>query len=122
MPTINLNHCHGKFIWTNESICLYRETLENKVVRVKIKTFNDANFMDCDSITESFSSILVDAAKQSVKFVKKMPGKRKRKLIKKPWSSNSCHDLHNTVKNYETLVNKSPYNGLYRKLFLYFQI
>ena len=31
--------------------------------------------------------------------------------------SESCRDLHRSVKNYEKLVNKFPYNHLYRKKF-----
>ena len=53
--------------------------------------------------------------------VKKMPGKKKRKFYKKPWYSNSCHDLRNTVKNYEKLLNKFPDNGFYRKSFYTFK-
>lgn len=35
----------------------------------------------------------------------------------KPWFSQSCSDLRNTVKNYEKLVNKYPFNGEYREMF-----
>ena len=40
-----------------------------------------------------------------------------RRSTRKPWFSQSCTDLRNTVKSYEKLVNKYPQNGQYRKLY-----
>ena len=78
-----------------------------------------------DKLTETtvknLNSILCDTALKSTKFVKKRMGKRSSKQNKKPWFSDSCHDLYITVKKYCSLVNKFPENGSYRKAFYSFR-
>ena len=75
------------------------------------------DFRDSNLITDSFNSVLQDCAKQSAKFINKVPTQKIRKSNTKPWLTQSCTDLRNTVKIYEKLVNKNPHNGQYRKLF-----
>ena len=37
-----------------------------------------------------------------------------KRQIKKSWFSSSCRELRSSVKNYEKLINKCPYNADYR--------
>ena len=67
------------------------------------------DFRDSNLITDSFNSVLQDCVKQSAKFINKVPTQKIRKSNTKPWLTQSCTDLRNTVKN--------PHNGQYRKLF-----
>ena len=76
---------------------------------------------DCETVVNSLNSILCDTALKSTKFVKKGMGKRSNKQNKKPWFSDSCHDLYITVKKYCSLVNKFPENGCNRKAFYSFR-
>ena len=79
------------------------------------------DFDDSDSMVNSFNSILLDNANISAKFIKNKPNiKVKIKSKRKPRFSESCIELHNSVKNYETLVNKFPKNAQYRKSFYSF--
>jgi hypothetical protein len=59
------------------------------------------DFDDSDSMVNSFNSILLDNANKSAKFIKKKTNiKYKIKSKRKPWFSESCFELHNSVKNY----------------------
>ena len=74
------------------------------------------DFDDSDSMVNSFNSILLDNANKSA--IQKKPNiKVKIKSKRKPWFSESCIELHNSVKNYEKMVNKFPQNAQYRKSF-----
>jgi hypothetical protein len=77
--------------------------------------------IDCETAVKNLNSILCDTALKSTKFVKKRMGKRSSKQNKKPWFSDSCHDLYITVKKYCSLVNKFPENDCYRKFFYSFR-
>ncbi|CAC5402488.1 unnamed protein product [Mytilus coruscus] len=70
-----------------------------------------------------FNSILLETANMSTKFIKRGKPKRDKsnKSRKKPWFSESCEELRISVKNYEKLVNKFPFNAEYRKSFYTFR-
>lgn len=51
---------------------------------------------------------MYDNARKSAKLVKRLPLSKKKRVSLKPWFSDSCKDLYNTVKSYERLVNKFP--------------
>ena len=108
----------GKFIWINDALSPFNENMQSNTVKNKFTEFMNTSFEDCEAITNSFNSILIDCAKQSAKFVKKYPRKKnKSKVIKKPWFSQSCSELKNSVTSYLKLVNKSPESGHYRKMY-----
>jgi hypothetical protein len=77
--------------------------------------------IDCETAVKNLNSILCDTALKSTKFVKKRMRKRSSKQNKKPWFSDSCHDLYITIKKYCSLVNKLPENGCYSKSFYSFR-
>jgi len=66
---------------------------------------------------------LYENALQSAKLVQKvsMLRTKKKESNRNPWFTESCRDLHNTVKNYEKLVNKYPQNTEYRHKFYSFR-
>ena len=55
--------------------------------------------------------MLPDLQLNMLKNISNTKGRRKKH---KPWFSQSCKDLRNTLKKYETLVRKNPANGSYR--------
>ncbi|CAG2256217.1 unnamed protein product [Mytilus edulis] len=70
-----------------------------------------------------FNYILIETANMFTKFTKRGKPKRNKynKTQKKPWFSESCEDLRISIKNYEKLVNKFPFNAEYRKSFYTFR-
>ena len=46
---------------------------------------------------------------------------KRKNNTRKPWFSESCRDLHNTVKSYEKFFNKCPTNETYRSAFYKFR-
>jgi hypothetical protein len=107
----------GKFLWTDDAITLHTENIQSQIFKNRIIDFMITDFRDSNLITGSFNSVLQDCTKQSAKFINKVPTQKIRKSIRKPWFTQSCTDLRNTVKSYEKLVNKNPHNGQFRKLF-----
>ena len=51
----------------------------------------------------------------STTFIKGSVKRKHKKYKKKPWFSESCEDLRNTVRHYASLMNKFPFNGSFRK-------
>ena len=111
----------GKFIWDNKAIDCYTTNIQNSHVKQRLEEFVNDKQIDCNSAVEKFNAILCDTALLSTKFVQKKIMNRPIKKNKKPWFSDSCHDLHTTVKKYCLLVNKFPDNGSYRKSFYSFK-
>jgi hypothetical protein len=107
----NLDPMPGKLIWDEETISRYNTN--NQIIQVKQKLEETA--------VKILNSILCDTALKSTKFVKKRMGKRSSKQNKKPWFSDSCHDLYITVQKSCSLVNKFPENGSHRKAFYSFR-
>ena len=112
-----LNPLPGKFLWTEEAVQTFSQNINSQHFGQRLANFMQTNFTHTEAITDSISSILVDCAKKSAKFFKKSPNIKSRKFKKKPWFSNSCHDLKTSLRNYEKLVNKFPNNNEYRKSF-----
>ena len=104
----------GKFLLTDDAITLYTENIQSQIFENKIIDFITTDFRDSNLIIDSFNSVLQDCAKQSAKFISKVPTQKIRKSNRKLWFTQSGTDLRHTVKSYEKLVNK---NGQYRKLF-----
>ncbi|CAG2201377.1 unnamed protein product [Mytilus edulis] len=108
---------HGKFIWSPGAIESYVKDITSKENKTKLALFTNNSFKSSDSAVQSLTSILYESAKKSAKLVNKMPHRKIIKSKRKPWFSDSCNDLRKTVKSYEKLVNKFPYNNTYRKSF-----
>ena len=94
----------GKFIWSDKAKSLYKKNIQSKEAARQLENFMKTDFNDSDIIVDSFNSILIDISKKSTKFVFKQTTKAKKRKIKKPWFTESCKELRNTVKNYEKLV------------------
>ena len=90
----------------------------SKATQTKLASFTNNSITSSDSAAQSFTSIVYESAIKSAKLINKMPNlKNQKKSKRKPWFSDSCNDLRNTVKRYEKLVNTFPYNNTYRKYF-----
>ena len=99
----------------------YTTNIQNSHVKQRLDEFVNDKQIDSNSAVEKFNAILCDTALLSTKFVQKKIMNRPIQKNKKPWFSDSCHDLHTTVKKYCLLVNKFPDNGSYRKSFYSFK-
>ena len=95
----NLDPLPGKLIWDEEAISRYNTNIQNIQVKQKLEDFLSDGQTDCETAVKNLNSIVCDTALKSTKFVKKRMGKRSGKQSKKPWFSDSCHDLYITVKN-----------------------
>ena len=49
--------------------------------------------------------------------MKNNPKTKQKKTCHRPWFTQSCRDLRYSVKMYEKLVNRFPFNGQYRQNF-----
>ena len=113
----------NKFIWNQEAVDLYVQNSNSIESKDKFKMFLQTNFTNSDEAVAEFNSILHNNALQSAKLVKKVPiiKLQKKNPKQKPWFSESCRELRNTVKNYEKLINKNPQNTEYRHKFYSFR-
>lgn len=105
----------GKFIWNEEAINNYTTNIQSQSVKQKLNDFLIKDYKDCDEAVNTFNTILYDTAKSSAKFIRRNQINNVNKKYKKPYYTDSCHDLKITVKKYCWLVNKHPENGAYRK-------
>ena len=110
----------GKFIWNEEAINNYTKNIQSPKVKQKINDFMISEQRDCETATTQLNTILYDTALSSAKFIKSR-SKINNKKPRKPWFSESCHDLRVTVVKYCWLVNKHPDNGTYRKAYYSFR-
>ena len=110
----------GKFIWNEESLNNYSTNIQSPAIKQKLQDFLANDHNDCEIVVNQFNTILFETAQLSAKFIKNKPFKKKgnlRRKPEKPWFSDSCRDLRQTVIKYCWLVNKYPENGTYRKAY-----
>lgn len=118
--TGKLDPLPGKFIWNVESIRNYSENIQSRAIKQKLNDFHLNDHNDSEKAVDQLNTILFESAKLSAKFIPTRSFKKKsnkKRNQNKPWFTNSCHDLRQTVKNYCCLVNKYPENGNYRKAY-----
>ena len=112
----------GKFIWSDDAIQKYSRSMNSPETYRRLQNFMSMDFNEADDIVKEFNSILVDASFKSTKFIRNQAKpNNKTKNKRKPWFSDSCTELRNTVKSYEMLVNKFPFNSSYRHAFYSFK-
>ncbi|CAG2234819.1 unnamed protein product [Mytilus edulis] len=112
----------GKFIWSDEAIELYKTNIQSKNIKDKFNNFIQKDFGEVNEMVGEFNSILIETANMSTKFIKR--GKPKRNKSNKTQKNHGFlnrKDLRISVKNYEKLVNKFPFNAEYRKSFYTFR-
>ena len=105
------------FLWNNDSLEKYTKNINSCEFITKFNEFVAKDFTDCNAAVDSFKTIIQDAASKSAKIIRKNLKQTKKYKKNKPWFTDSCRDLHTSVKNYAKLVNKHPYNGHYRASF-----
>jgi hypothetical protein len=100
-----------KFPCFVDALDKYVQNIISPESRSKIDVFLNTAFEESDKAVEEFNSILYENARKCAKLVKRLPLSKKKRVNRKPWFSDSCKDLYNTVKRYEKLVNKFPQNA-----------
>ena len=107
----------GKFLWNSSSIEAYTVKFQSQETQQKLQSFIAENFENSDTAANTLSSLLCETASASTILIKGNSPYHKRKTRHKPWFSQSCKELHSTVKKYAKLVHMFPFNGSYRKEF-----
>ena len=118
---IRLDPLPGKFIWNTEALNLYSSKILSNKYKEKINNYLEKDPPDCEEAVNSFNSILTECASESTKFVKQALNSKKKSKPNKPWFSQSCRELRNTVLKYCKLISKFPSNGSYRKSYYSFR-
>ena len=107
----------GNFLWNSSSIEAYTVKFQSQETQQKLQSFIAEDFENSDTAANALSSLLCETASASTILIKGNSPYHKRKTRHKPWFSQSCKELHSTVKKYAELVHMFPFNGSYRKEF-----
>lgn len=107
----------AKFLWSPDAIEKYRQCMISEDTTEKLQNFLNSYNTNPDEAVTDLNSIMIENARKSAKLITKSVKIKNKKIHKKPWTSDNCKDLHTSVKNYQKLVSKFPYNGEYRKKF-----
>ena len=109
---VKLDPLPRKYLWNADSIDAYSENVSSPDVRKRFQDFENQEFNDPDTaatalikIVSAFNKIVLDVARSSTKYVKNISNTkgRRKKTTHKPWFSQSCKSLRNTLKNTKRL-------------------